>query len=133
VSQSIDLLMVTYQAPESTRLSLGRLLETCDERMRVWLWHNGEHAETLAVVLLLDRRACTAVCPDNKRLWGPPTGCWITRRRLPRKVDDDNVPSLDLEAGRGAQRLRPLRGIAAGASSRGLRAGSPTEDSRVSG
>ena len=39
--------MVTHDQPDYLRLSLPRLLETCDERMRVWLWHNGTHEETL--------------------------------------------------------------------------------------
>jgi hypothetical protein len=47
---SIDILMVTYNRPEYTRLAVARLLESCDESMRVWLWHNGEHADTLDVV-----------------------------------------------------------------------------------
>ncbi len=46
----IDILMITYNRPGYTRLSLARLLESCDESMRVWLWHNGDHAETLEVV-----------------------------------------------------------------------------------
>ena len=41
--------MVTYNRPDYTRLALTRLLETCDERMSVWLWHNGDHQPTLAV------------------------------------------------------------------------------------
>ncbi len=47
---SIDLLMVTHTRPHYTRLSLPRLLESCDDTMRVWVWHNGTHAETLRVV-----------------------------------------------------------------------------------
>ncbi len=46
----IDLLMVTHARPHYTRLSLPRLLDSCDERTRVWVWHNGMHAETLEVV-----------------------------------------------------------------------------------
>ena len=46
----IDLLMVTHARPHYTRLSLPRLLDSCDERTRVWVWHNGTHAETLEVV-----------------------------------------------------------------------------------
>ena len=45
----IDILMITYNRAEYTRLALTRLLETCDEQMRVWIWHNGMHAETLAI------------------------------------------------------------------------------------
>jgi len=47
VSGRLDILMVTHDQPDYLRLSLPRLLETCDERMRVWLWHNGTHEETL--------------------------------------------------------------------------------------
>lgn len=46
----VDILMITYNRPEYTRLSLQRLLETCGETVRVWLWHNGTHEETLEVV-----------------------------------------------------------------------------------
>ncbi len=44
-----DILMITYKRAAETRMALTRLLETCDESMRVWIWHNGEHAETLRV------------------------------------------------------------------------------------
>ena len=47
MEQSIDILMITYNRPEYTRLSLERLLATCDESMRVWVWHNGTDEETL--------------------------------------------------------------------------------------
>ena len=47
---TLDILMITYNRPEYTRLSLPRLLESCDDSMRVWLWHNGDHAETLDIV-----------------------------------------------------------------------------------
>ncbi len=46
----VDVLMITYNRPEYTRLALGRLLTSAGENMRVWLWHNGTHEETLAVV-----------------------------------------------------------------------------------
>ncbi len=47
---TIDILMITCNRPHYTRLSLPKLLESCDESMRVWLWHNGNDAETLDVV-----------------------------------------------------------------------------------
>jgi hypothetical protein len=49
-SEICDILMVTYNRPAYTRLALQRLLDSCDDRMRVWLWHNGTDQETLAVV-----------------------------------------------------------------------------------
>ena len=95
MSQTIDLLMVTYQAPESTRIALGRLLETCDESMRVWLWHNGDHAETLGVVrsfLEHPRVHRFHHSTENKRLWEPTN--WLLEHAegdFLGKVDDDNV------------------------------------------
>ena len=47
---SVDVLMVTYNRPAYTRVSLGHLLESCDESMRVWVWHNGNDRATLDVV-----------------------------------------------------------------------------------
>jgi GT2 family glycosyltransferase len=47
---AIDILMITHDRPEYTRLALGRLLDSCDDRMRVWVWHNGNDARTLDVV-----------------------------------------------------------------------------------
>jgi len=49
-SRIIDVLMVTHRRPDYLRLSLPRLLETCTDRMRVWLWHNGNDQETLKLV-----------------------------------------------------------------------------------
>jgi len=50
MSKLIDILMITYNRPFYTRLALPRLLETCDDTMRVWLWHNGTDSETLDVI-----------------------------------------------------------------------------------
>jgi len=44
-----DILMITYNRPHYARLSLRRLLDSCDETMRVWLWQNASHEETVAV------------------------------------------------------------------------------------
>jgi len=49
VAASVDVLMITYQRPQYVRLSLDRLLSSCDDDTRVWLWHNGDDAETLSV------------------------------------------------------------------------------------
>ncbi len=50
MNPTIDILMITYNRPKYTAISLKRLLETCDETMRVWVWHNGMDLETLEVV-----------------------------------------------------------------------------------
>jgi len=42
--------MITYNRPVYTRLALARLLDSANDDVRVWLWHNGVHEETLEVV-----------------------------------------------------------------------------------
>jgi len=93
--RSIDVLMVTYNSPESTQRSLSRLLDTCTDEMRVWLWHNGEHRETLELVQSF--RGHPRVhrfhhSKENLRLWAPTD--WLFRESqadFVSKVDDDNV------------------------------------------
>ena len=48
----VDILVITHKRPYYTKLALNRLLDTCgtDPTLRVWLWHNGNHKETLALV-----------------------------------------------------------------------------------
>lgn len=95
MGRSIDILMITYNAPESTRLALGRLLETCDEQMRVWVWHNGDHAETLETVRSFrdhPRVYRFHHSRENKKLWEPTN--WLLSEAqgdFLSKVDDDNV------------------------------------------
>lgn len=72
--RSIDILMITYNRTAYTRLSLPRLLETCDDSMRVWVWHNGAHVPTLEVVE--QNRPHPRLhqfhhCPENKKLLEP--------------------------------------------------------------
>ncbi|WP_166260760.1 glycosyltransferase [Marinobacter salicampi] len=50
MDDGVDILMITYNRPDYTELSLRRLLETSDEKVRVWLWHNGGHEATLNVI-----------------------------------------------------------------------------------
>src|ERR1700741_492620 len=92
---TIDVLMVTYDCPESTALCLPRLLETCDENARVWLWHNGTHRETLEVVEQHrhhPRVACFHHSVENQRLWAPTN--WLFQNSdgdYLSKIDDDNL------------------------------------------
>lgn len=53
-NKSIDLLMITFNRDRYTMRSLKRLLDTCDETMRVWIWQNGAHKPTLEVVKSLE-------------------------------------------------------------------------------
>ncbi len=45
----VDVLMITHNRPHYARRAIPRLLDTCDEQTRVWLWHNGDDPETLQV------------------------------------------------------------------------------------
>jgi glycosyltransferase involved in cell wall biosynthesis len=45
-----DVLMITHERTDYVRRSLPRLLDTCPEDSRVWVWHNGTHEPTLEVV-----------------------------------------------------------------------------------
>lgn len=96
---SIDILMITYNRPEYTRLSLERLLETCDENMRVWIWHNGNDEKTLAVVNELSshpRIHEVRVSPENRKLNVPTNWLWSNAKgRYLSKLDDDCLLSLD--------------------------------------
>lgn len=90
---SIDILFITYNRPHYTRRSLPRLLETCDETMRVWLWHNGDHPETLEVVRSYadhPRVRCFYHSRENKS-WGEPTIWFFNESDADylSKVDDD--------------------------------------------
>lgn len=91
----IDILMVTYDRPTYTQRALGRLLETCDESMRVWLWHNGDHAETLEVIqpfLEHPRLHRFHHSAENLRLRPATNWLWSEARgEYLAKVDDDNL------------------------------------------
>ena len=93
IDDSIDILMITYRRPHYTRLSLERLLSTCSENMRVWVWHNGDHKETLDVVSELrehPRFHRFQHCPENLKLRAPTN--WLFRESkgaFVTKVDDD--------------------------------------------
>lgn len=103
--RDIDILVITYNRPEYTALALRRLLETCDETMRVWIWHNGKHAETLEVARSLashprvhrfnESADNVGLRTPTNWLWREAGGAYLS------KVDDDCL----LPAG-WAQRLR---------------------------
>ena len=88
-----DILMITYNRPEFTRLALGQLLKTCDDRMRVWIWHNGTHRETRDVVdefRTHPRVYRVHICEENRKLREPTNWIWETSDgAYLSKVDDD--------------------------------------------
>lgn len=88
-----DILMITYQRPQYTRLALERLLETCDGGTRVWVWHNGRDEETLDVVRGMSAHPNfyrLEISPENKRLREPTNWFWEhSDGEFVSKVDDD--------------------------------------------
>jgi glycosyltransferase involved in cell wall biosynthesis len=89
----IDILMITYNRPRYTELALSRLLETCDESMRVWLWQNGSDRATLEVVRSFAQDPRVAQfhhSPENVKLLAP-TNWLMTESHATylAKVDDD--------------------------------------------
>lgn len=88
-----DILMITHSRPHYTSLSLRRLLDTCDERTRIWLWHNGTDEATLAVVRPLashPRVHAFHHSEANVRLREPTNWLWQNATGdLLGKVDDD--------------------------------------------
>ncbi len=93
VDDSIDILMITYRWPQYASAALERLLATCDDSMKVWLWHNGHDTETLGVVRsFLDHPAIGHFhhSPENKKLREPTNWMWSrSAAAYVAKVDDD--------------------------------------------
>jgi glycosyltransferase involved in cell wall biosynthesis len=116
VTADIDILMVTYNRADYTRKSLPRLLETCDDSMRVWIWHNGNDAETLDVVRsFADHPRVHELhhSPENQRLRVPTNWFWSRAPgRYLSKVDDDNLmPDGWAQTLRAAHAAEPKLGV----------------------
>lgn len=115
---SIDILMITYNRPEYTRLSLQRLLRTCDDSMRVWVWHNGTDEETLETVRSLEdhpRFHQFHHSPENVKLDRPTNWLWENSvGAYVAKVDDDClVPEGWAGSLRSAHESTPELGVVA--------------------
>ncbi len=89
----VDVLMITHARPAYTERSLARLLESCDDHARVWVWQNGNDPETLAVVRAFQghpRLYRFHHSEQNRKLLEPTNWLW---REAPGallgKVDDD--------------------------------------------
>lgn len=95
----VDILMITYNSPDYVRLSLPRLLESCDDYSRVWLWHNGTDEETLETTRSFahDSRVHRFHhSVENKRLQEPTAWLWTEADgTYVSKVDDDCLLPLD--------------------------------------
>ncbi len=113
----VDVLMITYNAPEYTRRALAALMDSCDEHTRLWVWHNGLHEETLSVVSDIarsdDRVHRFHHSAHNERtrtptnwLWSEASGAYLS------KVDDDCLVQQGwLELLRHAHTLAPDLGV----------------------
>ncbi|MBL7645461.1 MAG: glycosyltransferase family 2 protein [Candidatus Hydrogenedentes bacterium] len=93
MSGDVDILMVTYDRAEYTRITLNQLLDTSTEGTRIWIWHNGNHQPTLNVVRsYLDHPRLFRFhhSNENKKL-REPTNWFLTEAEGPylAKVDDD--------------------------------------------
>lgn len=83
MENDIDILVITYNRPLYTRLTLERLLATCDETMRVWIWHNENDEETLAVVQSYLNHPCLYKfhhSKENKILIEPINWLWANAK-----------------------------------------------------
>jgi len=90
---AVDILMITYNRPRYTQLSLQRLLDASGDHSRVWVWHNGDDPDTLEVVHALrehPRFFRFHHSRENKKLWEPTNWFWEqSDGSLVGKVDDD--------------------------------------------
>jgi len=91
--------MITYRRPQYVQLSLGSLLEHCPADSRIWVWHNGDHQETLDVVESFrghPRLFAYRHSPVNVGLHAPINWLWTEARGdFLSKVDDDCVLEPD--------------------------------------
>ena len=90
---TVDVLMITHNRPTAVSRSLPRLLETCDESTRVWLWQNGDHEETLELVSTFAKDPRVAAfhhSRENQKLRPPTNWRWSqSQATYVSKVDDD--------------------------------------------
>lgn len=95
MEQDIDILVVTHSRRVYTRLTLEQLFATCDDTMRVWIWHNGDDEETLEVTRSMTshpRLYKFHHSVENKRLIEPINWLWTNARgQYLCKVDDDSL------------------------------------------
>lgn len=94
---TIDILMITHRWPSYVAQSLPQLLDTATPETRVWVWHNGQDAETLSVVKnhLAHPRVHAFHHSENNQGLRAPTN-WLWRNATGdyfSKVDDDCIVS----------------------------------------
>ena len=93
IGNTADILMISYNRPFYTRMALSQLLETCPASVRVWVWHNGEDPDTLAVINSMrnhPRFFCFYHSSKNQKLREPTNWFWDNAKGdYLGKVDDD--------------------------------------------
>ena len=99
LNSGIDVLVVTYNRPVYTERSLQALFANTDPMTRIWLWHNGNDGDTLAVVERFRDRLFRFVHSKINVQLTKPTN-WLLENAsgdLLGKVDDDCLvpPSWD--------------------------------------
>lgn len=116
MSVRTDVLMITYRSAGHLHLSLPRLLDTCGDADRLWLWHNGDDEATLEA--LRPYRADPRVhrfhhSRDNVRLREPTNWLWEgSSAQYVSKVDDDCLVSPGwLDTFDAAHRANPDFGV----------------------
>ncbi len=96
--KTIDILYISYNRPDYTKMSLKRLLDTCDDSMRVWVWHNGTDKETLDVLQSFRYHSNFYKfyhSIENKKLNAPTNWMWSTAKGdFLSKIDDDCLMPL---------------------------------------
>lgn len=89
----LDILVITHDRPAYTKKTLTRLLETCEDWMAVWIWHNGMDRKTLEVARSFASHPRVAKfhhSVENVKLRGPTNWFWSQAQgELVSKVDDD--------------------------------------------
>jgi hypothetical protein len=89
----LDILMITHNRPDYTAMSLRQLLGTCESGMRVWVWHNGDDADTRRVIATFSghpRLGRVLLSEENRRLREPTNWFWQNAEApFLSKVDDD--------------------------------------------
>ena len=97
MTRRADILMITHRSAGYLHLSLPRLLASCGDMDRVWLWHNGDDEETLEALRHYrsdPRIARFHHSRENVKLRPPTSWLWTeSRGNYLSKVDDDCLVS----------------------------------------
>lgn len=116
MSGRADILMITYRSAGYLHLSLPRLLSSCGDQDRVWLWHNGDDEETIEALRPYrddPRVAHFHHSRENVKLRSPTSWLWTeSTASYVSKVDDDCLVSPEwLDTFISAHEANPSFGV----------------------